>query len=207
MLLFPRLLHPPMTQAPGALSNRAYKIQHSQQDVGELLPIAVGVVTFELDFLNDVETFEEYRDRILAYGSLLSEVNPDQDPIEWNNMDGWDFVSDDPVVVNEYAVLYDGDVADDFHEAFFVEAVVQEVLNNPRRYPKVDPYDLAQSLLGQYEVSYDEQNGQGFFRRIKRVVPQEVRAEADLNKTSLSESVEDPWAVLEEVDAPDGSDY
>jgi len=159
-------------------------------DVGELLPIAVGVVTFDYDFLDGADTFEEYRDRILAYGTLLAELNPDPEDVEWNNINGWDFVSDDPVVINEFAVLNDGEVVepDDYLEPFFTEAVVQEVLKNPRRYPKVDGYELAQSLLGRYRVSYDEQNGTGYFRRIQ-------------------EPVADPWAVLEEVDAPDGSDY
>lgn len=205
-----------MTQAPGIITKRAYGLQPSQQDVGEILPISVGVITFELDFLNDVETFEEYRDRILAYGTLLNELNIDPEEIEWNNMNGWDYVSDDPLVVNEFAVLNDGEVveADDYLEPFFTETVVQEVLNNPRRYGKVDAYALAESLLGQYRISYDEQNGVGYFKRIREDTSQEVRASADLNKTPLNESIEDPsrladspWAPLEEADAPDGSDY
>jgi hypothetical protein len=177
-------------------------------DVGELLPISIGVVTFDLDFLDGVETFEEYRDRILAYGTLLAELNIDPEEVEWNNINGWDYVSDDPVVINEFAVLNDGEVVepDDYLEPFFAEAVVQEVLTNPRRYPKVDGYALAESLLGQYRVSYDEQNGLGYFRRIQEPVAQEIRAAADLNRTSLGEVFEDPWKTMEDADV-DGSDY
>lgn len=199
-----------MTQAPGALRNRAYQLTAPTVDVGELCPISVGSITFELDFLDEVETFEQYRDLILAYGTLLSELNPDPDEeVEWNNINGWDYVSDDPVVITEFAILNDGQVveAEDYLEPFFTESVVQEVLRNPRRYSKVDPYALAQSLLGQYEVYYDEANGAGYFRRSQRVEPQEVRATADLSKTSLEEAVPDPWKDLEEADAPDGSDY
>jgi hypothetical protein len=177
-------------------------------DVGELLPISIGVVTFDLDFLNGVDTFEEYRDRILAYGTLLAELNIDPEEVEWNNINGWDYVSDDPVVINEFAVLHDGEVVEpeDYLEPFFVEAVVQEVTTNPRRYPKVDAYELAESLLGQYRVSYDEQNGLGFFRRIEQVEGQEVRVIADLN-LARPDSLPDPWQALNDADDVDGSDY
>ena len=198
-----------MLQSPSAFNNKAYKLQSAPPDVGELIPISIGVVTFDLDFIDGVETFEEYRDRILAYGALLSELNIDEEEVEWNNISGWDYVSDDPVVVNEFAMLNDGEVveAEDYLEPFFTEAVVEEVLNNPRRYPKVDGYALAESLLGRYQVSYDEQNGRGFFRRIQEDTSQEIRAGADLTKTSLEPAEDDPWAPLEDADEPDGTDY
>ena len=198
-----------MTQAPGSIRSRAYNTQPAPIDVGELIPITVGSITFDFDFLDGVETFEEYRDRILAYGTLLAELNIDPEEVEWNHSNGWEYISDDPVVINEFAVLNDGEVVeeDDYLEPFFAEAVVQEVAKNPRRYPKLDAYALAQSLLGQYQVSYDEQNGVGYFRRIGQVEGQEIRAGADLNRTSLGEAVEDPWAQLEEADIPDGTDY
>jgi hypothetical protein len=197
-----------MTQAPSSFASRAYSVQAASLDVGELIPIPVGVITFDFNFLEDVETFEEYRDRILAYGTLLSELNVDPEEVEWNNINGWDYVSDDPVVINEFAVLHDGEVVEpeDYLEPFFVEAVVQEVTTNPRRYPKVDAYELAESLLGQYRVSYDEQNGLGFFRRIEQVEGQEVRVIADLN-LARPDSLPDPWQALNDADDVDGSEY
>lgn len=181
-----------MTQAPGAFTSRAYQMTSPSIDIGELVPIAVGEVTFDLNFLDDVESFSEYRDRILAYGTLLSELNPDPEDVEWDGSSGWSYVSDDPIVINEFAVLADGEVVqpDDFLEPYFVESVVQEVLNNPRRYPGVDGYDLAQSLLGQYEVSYDEQNGRGYFRRIQGDTAQAARV-----------------STVNDEDDVDGTDY
>ena len=178
-----------MTQAPGSIRSRAYNTQTTPVDVGELIPITIGSITFDLDFLDGVETFEEYRDRILAYGTLLAELNVDPEEVEWNYSNGWEYISDDPVVINEFAVLNDGEVVepDDYLEPFFVEAVADEVLRNPRRYPNVASCDLAQSLLGRYRVSYDEQNGLGFFRRIQ-------------------EPVADAWKTMEDADV-DGSDY
>ena len=198
-----------MLQSPSAFNNRAYKLQSAPPDVGQILPISLGVITFDADFLDDADSFEEFRDRILAVGTLLSELNIDPEEVEWNNINGWDYVSDDPVVVNEFAMLNDGEVveAEDYLEPFFTEAVVEEVLNNPRRYPKVDGYALAESLLGRYQVSYDEQNGRGFFRRIQEDTSQEIRAGADLTKTSLEPAEDDPWAPLEDADEPDGTDY
>jgi hypothetical protein len=197
-----------MAQAPSSIPSKAYKMQYAPIDVGELIPISVGVVTFETDFLQDAETFEEYRDRILAYGTLLSELNIDPEEVMWNNLNGWDYISDERPVLTEFAALNDGEVveAEDYLEPFFVEAVVQEVENNPRRYPKLDPYELAQSLLGQYRVHYDEQNGLGFFQRIQQVEGQEVRVIADLN-LARHDSLPDPLQALNDADDVDGSDY
>ena len=179
-----------MTQAPASITSRAYNTQPAPIDVGELLPITVGSITFDLDFLDGVESFGEYRDRILAYGTLLAELNVDPEEVEWNSINGWEYISDDPVVINEFAVLHDGEVveADDYLEGYFAEAVNDEVLQNPRRYPNVNGFELAQSLLGRYRVSYDEQNGLGYFRRIQ-------------------EPVADPWQALNDADDVDGTNY
>jgi len=189
------------------IKTRSYQLQGAPIKLPSLLPITVGYITFEEDFLDGTETFEEYRDRILAYGSLLSELNIDPEDVEWNGVNGWTFYSDDPVVINEYAVLHDGDVveADDIHEGFFMSAAVDEVLSHPRQYPKgLVAEELARSELGHYVVHYDEQNGAGYFRRLEEVEPQEVRASAE---GAVNEVLADPWAERDKADEVDGSDY
>ena len=197
-----------MIQPLGSFSSKAYQISYALPDIGEIVPITVGSIIFDYELLDDVETFEGYQDRILAYGSLLSELNIDPEEVEWNDYGGWEYISDHPLVINEFAVLNDGEVveAGTHLEPFFLEAVAQEVARNPRRYPKVDGYELAESLLGQYQVSYDEQNGIGHFRRLQEVEPKEVRAHADID-SAKSNKEPDPWAPLEDADALDGTDY
>ena len=189
------------------MKTRSYQLQGAPIKLPSLLPITIGVVTFEENFLDGTESFEEYKDRILAYASLLSDLDPDPEDVTWDGMGGWELVSDSPIVINEFAVEHDGEVVepDDYLEVFFIEAAMAEVENNPRRYPNIDAEELARSELGHYVVHYDEQNGAGYFRRIDDVEGAEVRAQANLDKVSTE--IEDPWAPLEEADAPDGSDY
>jgi hypothetical protein len=196
-----------MTASPGTFTNRAYQLTSSTKILSDLFRCPVADAVLNLDLACEAENLGQFYWALKEIVQTLEESFDSTEEMADNGefIEGdWLFTTDSPTAVANFAEVYKDDpiTMESPVYAYFYEAVGLEFANNPRAYSRYCLDDVVEMEAPFYRIKPDP-NGGAFFERRPAVIGQEVRAGADLNKTSLGESLADPWSSLEEADAPD----
>lgn len=132
----------------------AFSIQQEMPRLGTLLPVPYGIGTipdpdqWQCDSIQDVldicraitETTEQHEELGIEY--------------EWNNVDGWDYLSTQDDVIEDFCDMHKGmnvEENEELHEVFF-EAVLLEYQNRSRNYLNHSINDLVSYWRPKYIV-------------------------------------------------------
>ena len=120
--------------------------------IGTVLTIPCAVGTIPDPTTWNCDTAEEVIELCEAIVSLTE--CDDGVEYEWNNQDGWDYVSDDEEVINEWCLIWKGERADSNEEVqgVFHEAVLREYQTRPKVYSSYSLDQLIDYWSSEYQV-------------------------------------------------------
>jgi hypothetical protein len=176
------------------IPGRAYQIQSGNYILPELIPLAYGEGTIEYLDPDEFDAPSQYYEAMKAQCALIEEVFESEDQLnEAANLsdDGWSFYSDHPLVLQEFAEIWEGERAsDECLFEFFRDSVANEFQRFKKQYDKHDLDEVISAYVGMYSLVPDE-NGGANWRRDVGGTAAPVRA----------------TSAVEEEEVEDGSEY
>jgi hypothetical protein len=175
------------------IKSRAYQMTSGNYILPELIPLAYGEGTIEYLDPDEFDAPSQYYEAMKAQCALIEEVFESEDQLnEAANLsdDGWSFYSDHPLVVQEFAEIWEGERAsDECLFEFFRDSVAEEFGRRPKEYGSYDLDSVVEACKGQYVLIPDETAG-AYWKRLPQGSEGPVRVQS---------------AVEEETE--DGSEY
>lgn len=154
---------------PGANMKTGRSKEFSIPKLSNLLPVPFGVGTIpdpaNWEGMDTVKDVIEMCSAIVDLSEHLEDVN-----FEWNDMDGWDYLSTDEDTISEWCNVWQGTIAsDEMVSDMFEEAVMREYQTYPKVFSKYSCDQLVDRWKDHYEV------GDGNFVLTDGVEPVEPR--------------------------------
>jgi hypothetical protein len=194
-----------MTNAPGVATSRQYQLENRDQPFASLIPVAY--VPVDIDdpgaISRECDSLAELMEAVMATSALYQILEDEYGSLEevaanaeWIGSDDtlYSVYSGNTSLMQEFAETFAGETAGEF-PTIWADSVLQEVERRPRQYANVNVEAVIEQLEDQYELKPCPTNGAVWVRK--------AQVEAQAPRASSAQG----FAVLEEVDGHDGSDY
>lgn len=120
--------------------------------LSNLIPVPFGVGTIpDPAHWEGMDTVEE----VIAMCSAIVDAAEHLEDVdfEWNNMDGWDYLSADEDTISEFCDVWkDTPASDEMVFAMFEEAVLREYQSRPKVFSRIAAHDLIEHWKDHYKV-------------------------------------------------------
>lgn len=143
--------------------------------LGNMLAIPYGYGVIPDPGQCEFESAEEVIEFAAAVTDL-SALIPEGTELEWNTVDGWEFISNEPEIIQEYCEPYLNDLVEEneqFHDIFH-EAVLNEYVARPKVFSRVSVDDLVEHWRPKYRII------SGFFELVPTSQPSAARATTEM---------------------------